>query len=572
MSRPARTVPLLALVVVGALWAAPPPASASATGVVCSLTGLVSGVLGKICTVATHAGKVVSAGQKLAGGHVGGAIGALTGAGSSVKRAATTAVGLAAIATAVIVGARFALKATAKVIAATTSPNLRSTWFSAFYWRMAAVSALLTLPFLFAAAIQAMIRSDLGLLARAVFGYLPLGLLAVGIAAPLTMLLLAGSDEMSALVSSASGNAGAAFLGRAGGLAAVVSDASGDLFVMFFVGLLTAAATITLWVELLIRQAAVYVIVLMLPLFFAALVWPARRIWAARAVELLVALILSKFAIVSVLALGGAALGHTLLPGPASDLSGTTLVMLAAFTPWALLRLLPLHELAGAAAGGLSAGRHGVIPSLNRADGADGQAERIAEALQTRLPAPVPADTGAAAAMSDAGEPGPGAAVDPGATTGTRGPTGPSAGPAGPSAAPGGPGVGRGGSTGPSAGGGETSPGGAATPTPTGPDGSAASVTGSAASESPASEGGAMPGPLGAPSRTWRTMDLNADHDLLDDRPLVADAAPVDDALAADPPSPVDTEPPLIGHAPLGGNDEGPVPGPPADRGDVGDE
>ena len=56
------------------------------------------------------------------------------------------------------------------------------------------------------------------------------------------------------------------------------------------------------------REAAVYVIVLMLPLAFAAMVWPARRIWAIRAIELLVALILSKFAIVAVLSLGGAAL------------------------------------------------------------------------------------------------------------------------------------------------------------------------------------------------------------------------------------------------------------------------
>ena len=67
------------------------------------------------------------------------------------------------------------------------------------------------------------------------------------------------------------------------------------------------------------REAAVYVVVLMLPLAFAALVWPARRIWAVRAVELLVALILSKFAIVAVLSLGGAAIsasaGHASVTG-----------------------------------------------------------------------------------------------------------------------------------------------------------------------------------------------------------------------------------------------------------------
>src|SRR6185437_4810341 len=180
----------------------------------------------------------------------------------------------------------------------------------------------------------------------------PLGLLAVGVAAPITGLLLAGSDEMSSIVSSASGRSGASFLGHVGGLSVVISGASGSLFVSFFIALFTIAAALTLWLELLIRQAAVYVIVLMLPLFFAAMVWPARRIWAVRAVELLVALILSKFAIVAVLALGGAALGHTLIP-IGTFLAGTTLVLLAAFSPWAMLRLLPLHELAGAAVGGL---------------------------------------------------------------------------------------------------------------------------------------------------------------------------------------------------------------------------
>ena len=40
-------------------------------------------------------------------------------------------------------------------------------------------------------------------------------MLAIGIAAPLTMLLLAASDQMSAIVSSAAGHASAHFLSRA---------------------------------------------------------------------------------------------------------------------------------------------------------------------------------------------------------------------------------------------------------------------------------------------------------------------------------------------------------------------
>jgi hypothetical protein len=218
---------------------------------------------------------------------------------------------------------------------------------------MAGIAALLTLPFLFAAAVQALMRSDLALLVRASFGYLPLSLLAVGVAAPLTMLLLAASDGISAAVSSAAGGAGTRFLAQLGLVSGTLSVLSRSPFVAFFVGLLTVSAAVLLWVEMLMREAAVYVVVLMLPLAFAAFVWPARRVWAIRAVEVLVALILSKFAIVAVLALGGAALGQRGSGGVGGMLAGLVLVVLAAAAPWALVRLLPMTELASAAAGQL---------------------------------------------------------------------------------------------------------------------------------------------------------------------------------------------------------------------------
>ena len=376
MSGVARTLALVAVIAALVLSAAPATASAGVGATVCSVAGWLSGVAGKVCTVASHAGSILAAGKKLAGGHVGGAIGALTGSASkTVARVA----GVAAITAGVIAGAQYALKRTVKAVGTSTDPNLGAVWFSSSYWRMAAVSALLTVPFLFAAAIQAMLRSDLTLLLRSAFGYLPLGMLAVGVAAPLTALLLAGSDEMSSIVASASGHAGAGFLGRVGALGGLISGVGGGAFVSFFIALFTIAAAITLWLELLIRQAAVYVIVLMLPLFFAAMVWPARRIWVVRSVELLVALILSKFAIVAVLGLGAAALGHTLIPGIGSFLAGTTLVLLAAFSPWAMLRLLPLHELAGAAAGGLRP--HAAQPpqvAASRAEGATDATEDAA--------------------------------------------------------------------------------------------------------------------------------------------------------------------------------------------------
>ncbi len=345
---------------------------------ICSAAGWVSGLVGKACNVVQHAGSVVQAGKKLVTGHVGSAAKTLLGGGggsSSLAAHTTTVIGLAAIGAWVLGGARFALHETAKVLSNTTTPQLRSTWFSSTYWRMAGIAVMLTLPFLFAAAVQALMRSDLTLLARAAFGYLPLAMLGVGVAAPLTMLLLVASDQLSAVVSAAAGNASTHFLEFTGTVVGVLTVFSGSPFLAFLVGAFTAAATLALWLELLVREAAVYVIVLMLPLAFAALVWPARRIWAIRVVELLVALILSKFAIVAVLSLGGAAIagsvgGHSIT----GAVAGGALVLLAAFAPWALLRLLPLTELAGGAAGSL---RNEVAAGAPGTGGPESRSDRV---------------------------------------------------------------------------------------------------------------------------------------------------------------------------------------------------
>ncbi len=414
--RPARARVLLPVAVVACLGvlAAPPTAKAfDPTKPICTVAGWVSGVAGKACSVARHADTILKADHKLLSGHIAGAVKTLTGAGGVKAKAITGAAVFAAMAVWVAGGARLVLHETAAVISATTRPELQSTWFSSSYWRMAGISALLTLPFLFAATIQALLRSDLSLLVRSAFGYLPLGALAVSIAAPLTQLLLAASDELSGLVSSASGFTTAGFvhvttLGL--GLGTVSS------FPVLFAGALAVAATMTLWIELLIRAAAVYVIVLMLPLFFAALVWPARRIWAVRAVELLLALILSKFAIVAVLALGAAALSHTTLPSVTQMLAGTTLVLLAAFTPWALLRLLPLHELAAGVEGVSGAGKRGLTPASAGAESAYERAGSAPDGLadaEGPKPRPDAAQHSAArSAVAGLDAPSPGAGTD----------------------------------------------------------------------------------------------------------------------------------------------------------------
>jgi hypothetical protein len=408
-----RRLALVGLAAVAFAWVlvAPPalavagaPASAlDRTNQTCRAVGASGRPIAVGCAGDISPGTLVTAGKQLLTGNVGGAVQTVGGGvAGTLASTATTAIGLAAIGTWVVGGAQGVLHDTAAALGATTSPQLRSTWFSATYWRMAAIAAVLTLPFLFAAAVQALIRSDLALLVRAAFGYLPLAMLAIAIVAPITMLLLAASDQMCTWISSAAGNASADFLTRAGTIVVGLSTIAGSPFLAFLIGLFMIAAAFALWIELLLREAAVYVIVLMLPLAFAALVWPTRRIWAVRAVEVLVALILSKFAIVAVLSLGGAAISASSGHGGITELmAGAVLILLAAFSPWALLRLVPLAEVAAGAAGPL---RSELRPAGATANEALGLAIRGDDAL-TRLAARMGADDGTR--TSDAAAPPP---------------------------------------------------------------------------------------------------------------------------------------------------------------------
>ena len=361
------------------LASAPAPAQAGVTSKVC---GAIGGVTGKACDLLRSPGKALSAGKDLITGHVGSFFNDLFGGGSSggASSTASTALAITAVVAWAVGGAKLALHETAKLVDQTTRPQLRTAWFSSAYWRMAGIAALLTVPLLFAAAVQALMHSDLALLARATFGYLPLAMIAIGIAAPLTMLLLAATDQLCGLVSAAGGGEGARAL-KWDGVVVGLAGAAGAPFITFLFASITTAGAIVLWLELAIREAAVYVVVLMLPLAFAALVWPARRVWAVRTVEVLVALILSKFAIVAVLSLGGAALGHD--RGVGTILAGTVLVLLSAFAPWAVLRLLPLSELASGAIGSIRPQLASALPDRREQQMSDGGwAQAIASAMR----------------------------------------------------------------------------------------------------------------------------------------------------------------------------------------------
>ncbi len=312
-------------------------------------------------------------------GVTGAVTGAVTGVVGQVVGGVTGA-GLAAVFDAasqwVATGAVWLLGQVARAMSATTTVALSSGWFAAHESAMATLAAAVVLPMVCCAALQALYRQSASMLVRAFLVQLPLALLLTGVAVELVQMALAVTDTLSAQLLSSAGvdttNILTPVSGFLVGSALVAPNV--PAFVVFVGGLLVAVAALGLWLELVVRAAAVSVATLFLPLALAALVWPAVSHWCRRLADTLVALVLSKLVIAAVLSLavgalaGGLGVGATGGDGGgfAAVVSGIALLIIATLSPFTLLRLIPAIE-AGATSH-LEAARHraGRVPAQAR--------------------------------------------------------------------------------------------------------------------------------------------------------------------------------------------------------------
>jgi hypothetical protein len=253
-------------------------------------------------------------------------------------------------------GAEWLLGQIGDVLSSTTTVDVGATWFRIHYGQMTALAGVVILPMLLASTLQAVVRQNPGQLVRSFLVQLPLALLLAVVAIQIVILSLSATDAMSDAVAGGTGaDINSLLSGVTTGLVAAASDPTLASFVLLLVALLVAVAAFVLWLELLIRAAAVYVAVLFLPLALATLVWPAVSHWCRRLVETLAALILSKFVIVATLSLAAGAVSSGTAgtgshgSGFSSVLAGGALLVMATFTPFAILRMIPAVE-AGAVA------------------------------------------------------------------------------------------------------------------------------------------------------------------------------------------------------------------------------
>ena len=257
-------------------------------------------------------------------------------------------------------GASWLLTQIGTVIGDTTSIDLGASWFSAHYGTMAGLAGVVIVPLLLLGIMQSVFRQNLSSLLRSVLVNVPLAILLTAVAVKLVQLGISVTDAMSTAVAHGAGLDTGHFMSSViAGLSPVsaAGQPSAPGFVLFLGSLAVVVGAVLVWIELLIRAAAVYVAVLFLPLALGSLAWPAIAHWSRRLVDTLVALILGKFVIVSVLSLATGALadGAGSTPtGASADpsggggftavLGGAALLLLSALSPWALFRLLPFVE------------------------------------------------------------------------------------------------------------------------------------------------------------------------------------------------------------------------------------
>jgi type IV secretion system protein TrbL len=339
-----------------------------------------------VCDAVGAAGGTISGGIEAIGGAVGGAnplgdacdsvTGKAVGAITSPVTGAIEGIGhgiFDQITTWVSEGASWLIEQVVSEIEKTTTPKLTTEGFLAEYGQMSEIAAVLAAAMVLLAILEAIAQGSWGVLARTVFVQLPVAFIGTSVAFVLIQMLLVATDGMCHGIAAAthehsqhffkSAIAGLAKTGASAGAAAGAGATGGKatgavggavavpLFVTFLVAIIGAFAAFFVWIELVARDASVYVVSLFMPMALAASIWPRWSGALRRTGELLVVIISSKFVIVSVVALAAGLLAEK-EQGVEHLLAASALMLLACFAPFMLLKLVPFAEGAMASAYG----------------------------------------------------------------------------------------------------------------------------------------------------------------------------------------------------------------------------
>lgn len=336
------------------------------------------------------------------------------------------------LAQAVVGAANEVLGAVLEFISAPIRPDLDTDLYVEGFGRMVAVSGVFATVLFLLGLIQAVARRSLSDLGRVV-GYTVGAFAATGVLLYLAQGFVALVDVATAQVAAgAPQDAVDTFEALMSPLTALAAGSLGKAFLAVLLGLGVALGALAIYLELFLRAVTIHVLVYFLPLMLIGSIWEPTRRWAKRGIEFLAVVIFSKFVLFSVVALGWSAVSsfgdQRLSTSWASVLTGLVLLIVAAFLPYLLFKLLPFMEAhVGRALAGRHAGRIASAPispvtaSMRTLDTNLGRVSRIAA-----LFAGGAGGASAAAGAATAGKSGAGQKAMPPAATGSAPPVSPS--------------------------------------------------------------------------------------------------------------------------------------------------
>lgn len=246
-------------------------------------------------------------------------------------------------------GAEAVLAAVFDAIGGATRVDLGASYVTRNAAAMASVALVIVVGLFVIQVVTAAIRLEPRGLSRAVVGA-GVAVLGTAAAAGITQSLLIAVDQVSEAIAKLAGTSiqdAARRLLDVSLLTQITPTNGGGSVLMIVFGLLfILGATLTLG-TLLVRQALIVVAVVVAPLAFAGGTARITSGWVRRWVQVTLALILSKLAIVLVFVIAVGMLGSA--TGIGALLSGLILLLLACLAPWACFRFL---EFAGTAVAG----------------------------------------------------------------------------------------------------------------------------------------------------------------------------------------------------------------------------
>ncbi|MEW6155563.1 MAG: hypothetical protein AB1673_16495 [Actinomycetota bacterium] len=229
---------------------------------------------------------------------------------------------------------------------------------------VAVFASALMLLFLLVAIVQGVLAGDVGLMLRSAALEVPASVLGMVALTAVASVMLAAVDGLSSAVIAAAPDNLGRFLSFGEPEAIVKLGLLGFMIIPVFI-----LGAMLVWVELVVRSSLIYLLVAFAPIILAARVWPMLRGAWHHFLRIAMALIVAKFAIALALGLGASALagggpGNLGSPGPnPNDLGGqvgltvqgavvgTALILMAAISPFMVLKLLPVFEAAVVAQG-----------------------------------------------------------------------------------------------------------------------------------------------------------------------------------------------------------------------------